>query len=72
MLRRISYTPTMIGIMPEQIDFGDYRDVDGIKMPFSMRVSVADSNSPSNTRTFEKVKLNAPIEQSKFSKLSGP
>src|SRR5439155_630690 len=31
LLRRITYTPTMIGVLPEQVDLEDYRDVDGIK-----------------------------------------
>ena len=68
LLKRISYTPTMIGIMPEQIDFDDYRDVDGIKLPFLIRVSIADSNSPTNTRTFDDVKINLPVSDSKFGK----
>jgi hypothetical protein len=36
----------MIGIMPEQIDFSDYRDVEGLKLPFSTRVSTADAKKP--------------------------
>jgi hypothetical protein len=58
----------MVGIMPEQIDFSDYRDVNGLKLPFSIRVSVADSNNPSSNRTFDDVKLNVPISVSRFRK----
>jgi hypothetical protein len=72
LLRRISYTPTMIGIIPEQIDFGDYRGVEGLKLPFSVRISTADSNNPTSTRTFEDVKLNVPVDGSKFTKPAGP
>jgi hypothetical protein len=31
----------MIGPLPEQIDFDDYRDVDGVKLPFVIRTSNA-------------------------------
>ena len=34
LVRRITSTPTMVGLIPEQVDFSDYRDVDGMKMPF--------------------------------------
>ena len=68
LVRRITYAATMVGIIPEQIDLSDYREVEGVKFPFSVRVSMADSNNPSNTRTFEEVKLNVQVERSKFSK----
>ena len=70
LVRRITYAPTMVGIIPEQIDLSDYRDVEGVKFPFSVRVSITDSNNPSNTRTFEQVRLNIQVEPSKFSKPS--
>src|ERR1043166_8093336 len=38
LLRRITYLRTMVGIIPEQFDFEDYRDVDGVKLPFTIRV----------------------------------
>jgi hypothetical protein len=72
LVRRISYTPTMIGIIPEQTDFGGYREIDGIKLPFSVRISIADSNNPSTMRTFEEVKLNVPVSESKFNKPTSP
>lgn len=72
LVRRISYTPTMIGIIPEQMDFGDYRAANGIKLPFSVRISFADSNNPMTTRTFENVKLNTPVSDSKFNKPKTP
>jgi len=66
LLRRISYTQTMVGVIPYQIDFEDYRDVDGVKLPFTVRVSAVDAGNPVSTRTYTEIKLNAPIDDAKF------
>lgn len=68
LLRRISYVPTVIGIIPEQIDLHDYREVEGVKFPFTVRVSTADSNNPSTIRTFDEINVNVPVANSKFKK----
>jgi photosynthetic reaction center cytochrome c subunit len=66
--RRISYTPTMIGIIPDQTDFEDYREVIGVKLPFTISVSSLDARSPRITHAFEDIKLNIPVDESKFNK----
>ena len=66
LLRRITYLRTMVGTIPEQYDFEDYRDVDGVKLPFTIRVSSVDAGNPVATRTFSNMKLNAPADDSKF------
>jgi len=66
LLRRIIYTPTMIGTIPEQTDFSDYRDVDGVKFPFTVRPEPVDVGNPVSTRTFTEIKLNVPVDESKF------
>jgi len=66
LLRRISYTQTMVGVIPYQIDFEDYRDVDGAKLPFTVRVSAVEVGNPVSTRTYSEIKLNAPIDDPKF------
>src|SRR6266511_25034 len=38
LLRRITSTPTIVGIIPEQVDYDDYREVDGLKLPFTIRI----------------------------------
>jgi hypothetical protein len=68
LLRRISYTETMISIIPEQTDFEDYREVDGVKLPFTVRLSAVDAGNPVSTRTFTEIKLNVPVDDSKFNK----
>ena len=66
LLRRVSFTQTLIGMIPDQIDFEDYRDVDGIKLPFTWRISSIEVGNPVSTRTFSEIKLNAPVDESKF------
>jgi hypothetical protein len=68
LVRRVTFGPTMVGLLPEQVDFTDYRDAGGIKLPFTVRVATADSTNPSSTRTFEDVKLNAAIDPTRFEK----
>ena len=67
LLRRITSTPTMVGLIPEQVDYADYRDVDGLKMPFSIRITSIDSNYNS-TRTFTEIKFNPAVDEKKFLK----
>ncbi len=66
--RRISYTRTMIGNIPQQIDFEDYRDVEGLRLPFTIRASYVDASSPIITRKFAEIKLNVPVNDAKFDK----
>jgi len=66
LLRRISYLRTMIGVIPQQWDFEDYRDVDGVKMPFTIRLSTTDAGNPFSVRKFTEIKLNGPVDDAKF------
>lgn len=66
LVRRVTYLRTMIGIIPEQTDFEDYRDVDGVKMPFTIRVSTVDAGNPYIVRKLTEIKLNATVDESKF------
>ena len=66
LLRRIAYLSTMLGLIPDQVDFEDYRDVDGLKLPFTVRVASIDVGSPISVRTFSEMKLNVPVDDSKF------
>ena len=65
LLRIMRYTDSFVGRFPTQIDYSDYRDVSGVKVPFKWTVVWLDGQ-----QTFEltDVKLNVPIEASKFAK----
>jgi hypothetical protein len=71
LVRRISSTPTMIGSIPEQVDFQDYKNVDGLMVPFTIKISSVDPNI-SSTRKFTEVKLNVPVDETKFNKPPAP
>jgi hypothetical protein len=61
--RTINHTATLP--IPEQIDFEDYRDVDGVKLPFTIRSSAIDTYD-SWTRTFTEIKRNVAVDDSLF------
>ncbi len=37
LLRRLDLIATPVGLLPEQVDYDDYRQVDGVKLPFLIR-----------------------------------
>lgn len=71
LLRRVTSTPTVVGLIPEQVDYSDYRDVDGLKLPFTIRITSIDSFYNS-TRTFTEIKLNPVVDEKKFLKPAAP
>jgi Photosynthetic reaction centre cytochrome C subunit len=65
LLRRQRFTQTMIGPIPEQWDFQDYRDVNGVKVPYTIVSSTPNPND-SSTRTFTEIKFNMPVDDTQF------
>ena len=65
LLRKTALTKTMLMPIPDQIDFEDYRDVDGVKIPFTIRYSAIDTYD-SWTRTFTEIKRNTVVDESLF------
>jgi len=65
LLRTITLNRTMLMPFPEQVDFEDYRDVDGVKMPFTIRYSAIDTYD-SWTRTFTEIKRNVVVDDKLF------
>jgi hypothetical protein len=66
-----SYTTmqSVIGSFPEDTFYEDYRDVSGVKVPFTMRVVSAEGN---RTYKWAQVDANAPVEDAKFAKPNPP
>ena len=54
---------TVLGTIFEENDFQDYRDVEGVKLPFTIRLSKLDSGL---IRKFNEIKLDVPIDEAKF------
>jgi hypothetical protein len=65
LLRRLVLRETPVGPDPEQTDYEDYRDVEGVKLPFSVRVSYT-SNNLSGTRKLAEVKTNVALDPAKL------
>jgi hypothetical protein len=63
LIRRYVTFRTALGPIPEVTDFADYKEVDGIKLPFT----VSWSRPPfTSTEKLVEIKLNVPIEDIKF------
>jgi outer membrane lipoprotein-sorting protein len=65
LVRQLRYTLTAIGTNPTQVDYSDYRDVNGVKIPFHYTTTWTDGRS---TTELASVQANVPIDASKFAK----
>lgn len=54
-----------MGVIPEVTEFDDYRDVSGLKLPFTIIWSRAPFTA---TQKFTEIKTNVPIDSIKFEK----
>jgi photosynthetic reaction center cytochrome c subunit len=65
LVRQVRYAQTIVGLNPTQVDYSDYREVAGVKLPFHWLVTWTDGQS-----TFEmnQVQPNVPIDPAKFAK----
>jgi photosynthetic reaction center cytochrome c subunit len=63
LLRMVYLTQTAVGLLPEQTDYSDYREVDGVKLPFQWTVSRPGVQS---TVQVAEIRQNVPISESKF------
>lgn len=63
--RRLTINHTAVLPIPEQTDFEDYREVDGVKLPFIIRRSAIDTYD-SWTRTFTEIKRNVAVPDALF------
>ena len=69
LLRLIRYGETALGWMPTQIDYADYRDTNGVKIPYRWTLA-----RPSGRFTIQlsDVKQNVPVDDAKFIKPEEP
>jgi photosynthetic reaction center cytochrome c subunit len=65
LVRQLRYTNTVVGTIPIQIDYSDYREVAGVKMPFHWIVTWTGGQS---IMELSDVQPNVPIEATKLSK----
>jgi hypothetical protein len=69
LLRRIVYYTSVLGKLPEQIDYSDYRPVGGAKVAFREEVTVVWG---SEVHTFTDVQSNVPLNEKLFQKPASP
>jgi hypothetical protein len=69
LVRMVRFGDTALGLLPTQIDYADYRDVDGVKIPFRWTLA-----RPSGRFTIQlsDVKQNVPVDDAKFVKPAAP
>jgi photosynthetic reaction center cytochrome c subunit len=63
LVRRTVSSPTIFGNFVYQVDYADYKDFGGVKMPTTMRYAVPNIRW---TRKLIDVKMNVPVENNKF------
>ena len=69
LLRLVYYNDTPVGRNPTQIDYADYRDVSGIKMPFQWTTTWTNGRSITEISS---VQANVPVEEARFAKPAPP
>ncbi len=65
LLRELRYGNSPIGRVPTQIDFADYREVNGIKLPFRITYAWLDGR---DSIVLNEIKTNVPVSEAKFGK----
>ena len=65
MVRLVRWNKTTVGTVPTQIDYADYREVAGVKLPFRILMTWTDGQ---NTFTLKEVRTNVAIDAAKFSR----
>ncbi|HKE25963.1 MAG TPA: photosynthetic reaction center cytochrome c subunit family protein [Bryobacteraceae bacterium] len=69
LVRMVRYGKSPIGRVPTQVDFADYREVNGIRLPFRLLFAWMDGR---DAIQLTEVQTNVPIDEAKFSKPDAP
>jgi len=69
LVRVLRYANSPVGRIPTQIDYSDYRDVAGIKMPFKWTFGWLDGRENVELAS---IQTNVPIDAVKFAKPPAP
>ena len=65
LVRLVRFVDTAVGRVPTQIDYADYREVSGVKIPFRWTATWTDGQS---TTQLTEVQANVPIDSAKFAR----
>ena len=69
LVRLVRYLESPVGLNPTQIDYSDYREVAGVKMPFRWTVTWLDGRA---TTELSEVQANVPVDAGKFVRPATP
>jgi photosynthetic reaction center cytochrome c subunit len=69
LVRQMRYTNSPVGLNPTQIEYSDYRNVSGVKMPFHLMTTWTDGRA---TTEFSEIQANVPVDAAKFAKPAAP
>ncbi|MEQ1575916.1 MAG: photosynthetic reaction center cytochrome c subunit family protein, partial [Vicinamibacterales bacterium] len=69
LIRQVRYSKTMVGRVPTKVEYADYRDVAGVKLPFRMVTTWTDGRSITE---LSDVQVNVAIETTKFGRPAVP
>jgi photosynthetic reaction center cytochrome c subunit len=65
LLRSYTTMQSVLGAFPEETNYDDYRDVSGVKVPFTVRLVSQEGN---RTYKWAQVDANVPVEDARFTK----
>jgi outer membrane lipoprotein-sorting protein len=69
LVRQVRYVPSPVGRLPTQVDYADYREVAGVKLPFRWTVTWLDGK---DTMELRDVRPNVAIDAGRFAKPAAP
>jgi hypothetical protein len=69
LVRSVRYTDTKVGLSATQVDYSDYRNVAGVKVPYKWTVSWLDGQT---MYEMSEIQPNVPIDAAKFGKPAVP
>lgn len=73
LLRQVRYTASPVGRIPTQIDYSDYRVVNGVKIPFKWEVTWTDGRETYELSSMPgQVQANTAIPDARFAKPAAP
>jgi hypothetical protein len=69
LVRSVRYTDTKVGLSATQVDYSDYRNVAGVKVPYKWTVSWLDGQT---MYEMSEIQPNVPVDAAKFAKPAPP
>jgi len=69
LVRQVRFVDTAVGVIPTQVDYADYRDVAGVRVPFRRVITWTDGRS---TIELSQVQPNVRIDAAQFAKPAAP